>query len=63
MSELEHPTVPGFVFDAFDEGWTSRDVMAPCVICQLPAFCRDPEGRPRHRIDCAGLPDAIAVAS
>ncbi len=33
--------------------WSVADVTVPCVVCRKPAFLRDPEGHPRHRV-CTG---------
>lgn len=51
MISLAHPSIPGFCFDAFDDGW-QIDEAAPCLVCGRPAWCRDPRGRPRHRVVC-----------
>ena len=47
-----HPT--GWAPDAFKPGWTLAPTPAPCRRCRRPAWCVDPKGRPRHRVDCVG---------
>lgn len=60
MSALAHPTATDFVFDAFDDGWRLSSEhhtdAPPCIVCHRPAWLRDPQGRPRHRVDCAPAP-------
>ncbi len=53
-----HPPLPGFAADSNDDDppWTAAATAAPCVRCGWPAFCRAPDGRPRHRVDCSTLP-------
>lgn len=58
MSALAHPREPAFAFDAFDDGWSCRrEGEAACWVCGRPAWCVDPAGRPRHRVDCLDLVD------
>jgi len=39
-------------------GWRTARKAALCAACGRPTFMRDPHGRPHHRLDCAGDPDA-----
>jgi hypothetical protein len=55
VTDLAHPTIAGFCFDAFDQPWALADPAA-CIVCGAAAWCRDPRGRPRHRVDCRLAP-------
>jgi hypothetical protein len=47
VSDLAYPTVAGFCFDAFDDGWQlGEDRNAACAVCGRRVWMRDPDGSP-----------------